>query len=246
MFGLILGLLLGLLNLVFIDTNQSSTLKLRQALQDDEEGDAANSSYLAYTIAASDAARNDATRLTVSGPDVQDGTGLVASMRAALTTRGCNIVEIHATTNTTTKRDSENDDDDDHDDDHDDDDHEEEESDAITVRRSRRPLIHDLFYVVDRDTGEAFDDDDLEGLAQGLLDATRTPIQQQQTSRTAAAALHKLEHRNTYQEECIQKLERLLYEKRISVVSASGEKPPSRRHLTRRRRATTTKIAQNQ
>lgn len=83
-FGVIAGCLLGLLNLLLIDTDRSSTLKL-QAFNEEYEFE--------FHIEASNAIRKDATTLSVSGPDVD---GLLASMAAALALRGCSLVELHA------------------------------------------------------------------------------------------------------------------------------------------------------
>ena len=109
--GVISGCLLGLLNLLLIDTERSSTLKL-QAFADDD------SVEFDFSIEASNAhASNDdesssssmagggsggggegrhripTTVLTVRGPDVD---GVLASMTAALCAHGCSLVELHA------------------------------------------------------------------------------------------------------------------------------------------------------
>lgn len=190
-FGIVLGGLLGLLNLLVIDTAKSSTLKLH-AMHDDNDDH-----RFAFTIEASNAARPDVTCLTVSGPDVD---GLLASLTAALAARGCSIVEIHASRRVVTT----------------------EDDNDVDVDDSSIPTIHDVFYVVDQETGQAFEDEDLEDLAQGLLDATRTPVHHVQ------AALHEMELKNTALEERIQKLERILHEKQISIVTSNGQvqQPP--------------------
>lgn len=82
--GCLLGSCFGLLNLLWIDTSRSSTLKL-EALTDEQE--------FAFEVEASNTTRSDATTLTVRGPDVD---GLLASMTAALTAKGCSLVELHA------------------------------------------------------------------------------------------------------------------------------------------------------
>ena len=81
--GVLLGCCLGLLNLLFIDTNRSASLKL-QAFNEEQEFD--------FTIEASNVQRNDVTALTVRGPDVD---GLLASMTAALSVRNCSLVRIN-------------------------------------------------------------------------------------------------------------------------------------------------------
>eukprot|EP00565_Helicotheca_tamesis_P002370 CAMPEP_0185740836 /NCGR_PEP_ID=MMETSP1171-20130828/38637_1 /TAXON_ID=374046 /ORGANISM="Helicotheca tamensis, Strain CCMP826" /LENGTH=275 /DNA_ID=CAMNT_0028412765 /DNA_START=285 /DNA_END=1112 /DNA_ORIENTATION=+ len=83
-FGVIFGCSLGMINLYFIDTEMSSTLKL-QALSEEQE--------FAFEVEASNRLRRDATALTVRGPDID---GLLASMTSALTSQGCSLVELHA------------------------------------------------------------------------------------------------------------------------------------------------------
>jgi hypothetical protein len=170
--GVVFGCLLGLVNLLFIDTGRSSTLKL-QAFTEEQEFE--------FQVEASNAVRKDATALKVRGPDVD---GLLASMTAALSVRGCSIVEIQA------KREEE-----------------------------KENMIVDVFYVVSRETGKPFDDDDLEELAQGLIDATRTPM----NVNTVKAAMHELENKNSFLKARVKKLEKLMYERQITVVSSSGE-----------------------
>jgi len=82
--GVVIGCTLGLVNLLFIDTERSSVLKL-QALTD-EQG-------FAFEVEANNVERHDATTLRVRGPDVD---GLLASMTSALTASGCSLVELHA------------------------------------------------------------------------------------------------------------------------------------------------------
>ena len=90
--GLLVGGTLGLLNLWIIDTDRSSTLKLRQAL--DEEGERRE---FAYEIKASNRLpakdKQPATTLTIRGPDVD---GLLASVVTVLAEEGCSLVELNA------------------------------------------------------------------------------------------------------------------------------------------------------
>jgi hypothetical protein len=173
--GVIMGCTLGLVNLFFIDTSRSSTLKL-QAFNEEQEFE--------FTIEASNAVRDDATALTVQGPDVD---GLLASMTAALAVRGCSIVEIHAQRKFP-----------------------DDETDNS---------VNDVFYVVKRDTAEPFDDDELEELAEGLLDSTRTPM----NVNSVKAAMHELESTNSFLRARVKKLEQLMYDKQITVITKSGE-----------------------
>ncbi|CAB9509832.1 Transmembrane protein 65 [Seminavis robusta] len=87
--GVILGCTLGLGNLLFMDTDRSSTLKLIQAAHTSPH----SHGEFAFSVEASNAVRNDATLLTVRGPDID---GLLASMTATLTAQGCSLVELHA------------------------------------------------------------------------------------------------------------------------------------------------------
>jgi len=82
--GVLIGCTLGLVNLLFIDTEKSSVLKL-QALTD-EQG-------FAFEVEANNCERPDATILRVRGPDVD---GLLASTTSALTACGCSLIELHA------------------------------------------------------------------------------------------------------------------------------------------------------
>lgn len=176
--GIIAGCMLGLVNLLFIDTSRSSSLKL-QAFTEEQEFD--------YTIEASNALRDNATALTVKGPDVD---GLLASMTAALAVRGCSLVEIHAQ-----RMDSTNEDD------------------------PSEKMINDVFYVVNQETGEQYDDEELEELAEALLDSTRAPM----NINVVKAQVHELESTNSYLQKRINKLEQLMYEKQITLISSSGE-----------------------
>jgi Transmembrane protein 65 len=176
--GIIAGCMLGLVNLLFIDTSRSSTLKL-QAFTEEQEFE--------YTIEASNAVRDNATSLTVKGPDVD---GLLASMTAALAVRGCSIVEIHAQRMESTSEDDPSD-----------------------------KMINDVFYVVNRETGEQYDDEELEELAEALLDSTRAPM----NINVVKAQVHELESTNSYLQQRINKLEQLMYEKQITLISSSGE-----------------------
>jgi hypothetical protein len=183
--GIITGCMLGLVNLLFIDTSRSSSLKL-QAFTEEQE--------FKYTIEASNAMRESATALTVRGPDVD---GLLASMTAALAVRGCSIVEIHAQQVAGTAM--------------------EDEDDFSSPNDSK--MIQDIFYVVNRETGEQFDDEELEELAEALLDSTRQPM----NIVKVKAQVHELESTNSYLQQRINKLEQLMYERQITLISSSGD-----------------------
>ncbi|KAL3924284.1 MAG: hypothetical protein SGILL_001136 [Bacillariaceae sp.] len=177
MLGIIAGCTLGLVNLLFIDTTRSASLKL-QALGEEQEFE--------YTIEASNALSDATTALTVKGPDVD---GLLASMTAALSVRGCSIVEIHAQ-RTEGGADDESD-----------------------------QMVNDVFSVVNRETGAQFEDDALEELAEALLDSTRSPM----NLNVVKAQVHELQSTNSYLQARIKKLEELVYERQITLISSSGE-----------------------
>ena len=141
-----------------------------------------------FTIEASNALRSDCTALTVRGPDVD---GLLASLTAALAVRGCSLVELHARRS-----------------------HTHLQSDKNAVLDPSDRAIDDVFYVIQRETGLPFDDEDLEDLARGLLDATRTPM----NVNSVKAAMHELENTNTHLKQRIQKLEEVVYKQQISIV----------------------------
>jgi hypothetical protein len=181
--GIIAGCMLGLVNLFFIDTSRSSSLKL-QAFTEEQEFN--------YTIEASNAMRESA--LTVRGPDVD---GLLASMTAALALRGCSIVEIHAQQSLAMT--------------------DMEDNDESSSKESK--MIQDVFYVVNRETGKQFEDEELEELAEALLDSTRHPM----NIIKVKAQVHELESTNSYLQQRISKLEQLMYERQITLISSSGD-----------------------
>lgn len=188
--GVIVGCLLGLVNLLFIDTGRSSTLKL-QAFNEEQEFE--------FQVEASNAIRDDATALTVRGPDVD---GLLASMTAALAVRGCSLVEIHAKRSNNEINPDDN------------------TITDVSEQENGGSTIEDVFYVVQRETGKQFDDDALEELARGLLDSTRTPM----NVNSVKAAMHELERTNSYLRARLRKLEQVVYEKQITVVPTTHEK----------------------
>lgn len=182
---------------------------------------------------ASNALRPDATVLTVRGPDVD---GLLASMTAALTAKGCSLVELHAAkavsaaelpstvqegierkqssdgkalSAVTTIGNTES-------------------SQLLThslplalpgiIAAEEKELIEDVFVVVDNGTKQQVDDDDLDELAAALLEATFHPI----NVRSFKAHAQHLEEHNVELQMRIHKLEKLLLERQIKVVHGGG------------------------
>jgi lambda repressor-like predicted transcriptional regulator len=81
-FGVLLGCTIGLVNLLFIDVERSSTLKLQQQSERHE---------FAYEIEAIN--NTETTTFILRGPD---NDGLLADITAALTTKGCSILDVTA------------------------------------------------------------------------------------------------------------------------------------------------------
>lgn len=170
--GVILGCSLGLLNLLFIDTTRSSTLKLQAYVEGGSEGDGnadgvGSDATPFFEIEASNDIHDTATALIVKGPDVD---GLLASMTATLALQGCSIVEIHASkaaavavapVSATSKDDNKS--------------SSPSVDDTKTDQKNTTPsnTIHDIIYVVKQGTYEKYEDDELEELAQALLDSTK-------------------------------------------------------------------------
>jgi len=107
-----------------------------------------------YRIQVSNAERRDATKLTVQGPDAD---GILASMTLALTREGCSVVELHAgTANPVSLK----------------------EPDLLASRTvtDDGKHIEDVFFVVDRATGQPFGDHQLRTLAEALWQSLRSPL----------------------------------------------------------------------
>eukprot|EP00547_Thalassionema_nitzschioides_P009421 CAMPEP_0194226024 /NCGR_PEP_ID=MMETSP0156-20130528/40923_1 /TAXON_ID=33649 /ORGANISM="Thalassionema nitzschioides, Strain L26-B" /LENGTH=268 /DNA_ID=CAMNT_0038958203 /DNA_START=56 /DNA_END=862 /DNA_ORIENTATION=+ len=83
--GVVFGCTLGLVNLFFIDTTRSTTLKLG--------GDGDGSVGLHFSVKVSNEEHEGATSLRLFGPDVD---GLLVSMATALSTQDCSLIELHA------------------------------------------------------------------------------------------------------------------------------------------------------
>jgi hypothetical protein len=202
--GVVTGCLLGLLNLLFIDTDRSSTLKLQAFADDGSRGE------FDFTIEASNAnnasgAANrsgiPSTVLTVRGPDVD---GVLASMTAALSAHGCSLVELHAGRGkraaleaagaTSTGRGGE---------------------DGVGMSDDgTSAVIEDVFHVVKRETSQPYDDDELEDLAKTLLEATRSPV----NVHAVKSRMMELEKLNALLHERCQKLEQVVIDKQITIV----------------------------
>jgi len=80
-------------------------------------------------------------------------------------------------------------------------------------------MMTDEFHVINKETGEQFEDDDIEELAQQLLNSTRTPM----NASTVKAAMNELENSNAYLRAKVKKLEGILHDRQITLVSSTGE-----------------------
>jgi hypothetical protein len=108
-----------------------------------------------YHIEVNNAERKDATKLTVTGPDVP---GLLASMTVALAVKGCSLKELHAADEKGANSFK-------------------DPSEPHRKHVEEAPhQIKDIFFVVNRETGSQFEDDSLEDLARSLLESTKSPM----------------------------------------------------------------------
>ena len=89
-FGIILGCVLGMVNLFFIDTQRSSDLKLSKALT---EGDISPFQVTASNDHMLSSKYQPATTLTIDGPDVD---GILAIMLTAMKEEGFSVLEMSA------------------------------------------------------------------------------------------------------------------------------------------------------
>jgi hypothetical protein len=88
--GIVFGCCLGLVNLLFIDTEKSSNMKLMHKSEEEE---------FAFEVEVSNDVRDDATVFIVRGPDMD---GILASVTAALSLNGCSLLEVSAHSKTGT------------------------------------------------------------------------------------------------------------------------------------------------
>jgi len=100
-----------------------------------------------YYVEANNAARKDATQLTVEGPD---RPGIMASMTVALATSGASLLELHAAKAS--------------------------KSVSEHYHDASKNTIKDIFHVVSVENGEQFPDASLGPLAEAVLHATAKPL----------------------------------------------------------------------
>jgi hypothetical protein len=102
-----------------------------------------------YRVEVSNAARPDATKITVRGPDVD---GILASMTVALAQEGCSLKELHAGYANLS------------------------ETLSYESRNADASEIEDIFFVAQHTTGKPFPDEALPDLGKTLLKALRKPM----------------------------------------------------------------------
>ena len=172
--GLVLGCTLGLLNLLLIDTERSSNLKMIHALR--EDGDEFSFEiYISNHSNSSD--QESVTTLTVRGPDVD---GIMAALVTVLTEEGLSLVELNAKQKT---------------------------------REDGEFIFEDVFLV--RREGQAVPEEELNGLAKKLWEATRSPL----NVPTLTAKLKESENRNHELEERIDNLVGQIQKKQVTTKS---------------------------
>mmetsp|Transcript_6742 Transcript_6742/g.10245 ORF Transcript_6742/g.10245 Transcript_6742/m.10245 type:complete len:372 (-) Transcript_6742:215-1330(-) len=182
--GIFLGCSLGLLNILLIDTERSSSLKLLHKSEEEE---------FAFEVEVSNDEREDATVLTVRGPDVD---GVLAGITAALTLNGCSLLEVRAnSTIVDIESDSGS----------------ESSGDADGKQKYSSNAFEDTFVIVDQETKEKIRDEDLEQLCRVILDASK------EGPNLLKFQLKELEDKNTALQARVNSLETALLKRRISV-----------------------------
>lgn len=164
--GLMIGLTFGLVNLYFIDTDKSTTLKAIQALDEESKNEFAftieisNDTTTEHQRQAAITDNNDnkyesVTTLTIRGPDID---GILASIVNTLNGEGCSLVEMI----------------------------------AKTSKPSSSPdgILDDVILV--RRNGKAIPEEELEDLAKKVLEATKNPL----NVPTLKAKLQEVEYEN--------------------------------------------------
>lgn len=225
--GVSLGCTLGLVNLLFVDENKASLLKL-QALEDGQEFE--------FEVEVDNLANPGYTTVRVRGPDVD---GVLASITASIASCGCSVVELHAGSR---RRDEEvmmdalsdgagagvgagagaggddaNDD-----------------TSALGATaanaassilnswQTQTPMrVEDTFVIRDRATQQAIDNDDLDALARTILAAAKDPL----NTHTLKGQVEELEIENMALADRVLVLEKILEDRQIRVVHSTSVSP---------------------
>eukprot|EP00569_Conticribra_weissflogii_P008716 CAMPEP_0171364400 /NCGR_PEP_ID=MMETSP0879-20121228/4017_1 /TAXON_ID=67004 /ORGANISM="Thalassiosira weissflogii, Strain CCMP1336" /LENGTH=452 /DNA_ID=CAMNT_0011871785 /DNA_START=182 /DNA_END=1540 /DNA_ORIENTATION=+ len=226
--GVGLGCTLGLVNLLFVDENKASLLKL-QALEEGQEFE--------FEVEVDNLANPGYTTVRVRGPDVD---GVLASITASIASCGCSVVELNAGSR---RRDEEvmmdslsdgagsgagagaagsdaNDD---------------SSAPGTTASnaassilnswQSQTPMrVEDTFVIRDRATQQAIDNDDLDALARAILTAAKDPL----NTHSLKGQLEELEIENMALADRVLALEKMLEDRQVRVVPSSSASSSSK------------------
>lgn len=218
--GVSLGCTLGLVNLLFVDENKASLLKL-QALEEGQEFE--------FEVEVDNLANPGYTTVRVRGPDVD---GVLASITASIASCGCSVVELNAgsrrrdeevmmdsltdgagsgasATGSDANEDSSA--------------HGTTASNAassiLNSWQSQTPMrVEDTFVIRDRATQQAIDNDDLDALARTILAAAKDPL----NTHSLKGQLEELEIENMALADRVLALEKMLEDRQVRVVPSSS------------------------
>ena len=208
--GLIIGCTLGLFNLLLIDTERSSNLKLIQTLDNNNNSYDNNEEDL---FAVEIDIRNDqdyktdggggkgssssssVTVLTIRGPDVD---GILASMVTALTDEGCSLVELSAKPKAVVVSDDDDDD----------------KAVAANEKKKRPQVFEDIFII--KRNGLAIPENELDGLAHRLWDVLKSPLNIQ----TLTAKFKDVENKNIELEKQIKHLKKGIARRQVTTSTS--------------------------
>ena len=191
--GVTLGCALGLVNLIFVDEQKVSMLKL-QALEEGQE--------FLFEIEVDNEIHPGYTTVKVRGPDVD---GVLASITAAIAGIGCSVVELHASNRDKFKEEAESSD----------------SEDAVSsffhhLMPSR--VLEDVFLIRDRSTHAAIDNEDLDDLARTVLAAAKDPL----NSHSLKAQVDELQVENMALADRVDILTRMLEDRQIVIRERAG------------------------
>ena len=204
--GLIIGCTLGLLNLLLIDTERSSNLKLIQTLDNNSNDDEEDLFGVEIDIRNDQDYRHDGegssssvTVLTIRGPDVD---GILASMVTALTDEGCSLVELSAKPKAVVVS---NDDD-------------EDDDKAVAVNEKMKgPQVFEDIFIIKRN-GLAIPENELDGLAHRLWDVLKSPL----NIPTLTAKFKDVENKNIELEKQIKYLKKGIARRQVTTTSTTS------------------------
>ncbi|KAL7526610.1 hypothetical protein ACHAWF_001846 [Thalassiosira exigua] len=190
--GVTLGCTLGLVNLLFVDEERASLLKLR-ALEEGQEFE--------FEVEVDNEVHPGYTTVTVRGPDVD---GVLASITASIASIGCSVVELHASPRDHYIEEGEA--------------SSEAQGKSISslldhLVTSQTRIMEDVFLIRDRSTQQAIDNDDLDDLARTVLAAAKDPL----NSHSLKAQVDDLQMENLALADRVSVLEGMLDDYQIKV-----------------------------